>query len=66
MELVEELSQPGGLCHAVGHGAILGLSAGARDDRLPFGGPRDEVGTQEHGMSGLEKVRYWSAPVRLQ
>jgi hypothetical protein len=30
----------------------LGLSAGARDDGLPFGGPRDEVGAQEHGVTG--------------
>jgi hypothetical protein len=29
---VEELAQPGGLCHTVGHGTVLGLSAGARDD----------------------------------
>jgi hypothetical protein len=47
VELVEELTQPGGLCHAVGHGAVLGLSAGARDDGLPFGGPRDEVGARQ-------------------
>jgi hypothetical protein len=32
MELVEELSQPGSLGHAVGHGVVLGLSTGARDD----------------------------------
>jgi hypothetical protein len=51
LELVEELSQPGGLCHAVGHGAVLSLNAGVRDDGLPFGGPRDEVGTQEHGVT---------------
>ena len=43
-ELVEELAQPGGLCHAVGHGTVLGLSAGARDDGLTLSGPRDEVG----------------------
>jgi hypothetical protein len=51
MELVEELAQPGGLCHAVGHGTVLGLSAGARDDGLTLGGPRDEVGAQEHGVT---------------
>jgi hypothetical protein len=45
VELVEELVHPGGLRHAVGHRAVLGLSAGAGDDRLPLGGPRDEVGT---------------------
>jgi hypothetical protein len=51
VELVEELAQPGGLCHAVGHDTVLGLSAGARDDGLPLGGPRDEVGTQEYGVT---------------
>jgi hypothetical protein len=61
MELVEELSQLGGLCHTVGHGAVLGLSAGARDDRLPFGGPRDEVGAQEHGVTGGGPARVETA-----
>jgi hypothetical protein len=51
VELVEELSQPGGLCHAVGHDAVLGLSTGARDDGLPLGGLEDEVGAQEHGRN---------------
>jgi hypothetical protein len=45
VELMEELSQLGGLCHVVGHGVVLGLSTGARDDRLPLGSPEDEVGT---------------------
>jgi hypothetical protein len=44
VELVEELSQLRGLCHAVGHSTVLGLSTRARDDRLPLGGPGDEVG----------------------
>ena len=57
VELVEELAQPGGLCHTVGHGTVLGLSAGARDDGLPLGGPRDEVGTQEHGVTGGGSAR---------
>jgi hypothetical protein len=61
VELVEELSQPGGLCHAVGHGAVLGLSAGARDDRLPFGSPRDEVVAQEHGVTGGGPARVGTA-----
>jgi hypothetical protein len=52
VELVEELAQLGGLCHPIGHGTVLGLSAGARDDGLTLGGPRDEVGTQEHGVTG--------------
>jgi hypothetical protein len=41
---MEELSQPGGLCHVVGHGVVLDLSTGARDNGLPLGGPGDEVG----------------------
>jgi hypothetical protein len=45
VELMEELLQLGGLCHAVGHGVVLGLSTGARDDGLPLGSPEDEVGT---------------------
>jgi hypothetical protein len=57
VELVEELAQPGGLCHTVGHGTVLGLSAGARDNGLPLGGPRDEVGAQEHGVAGASPAR---------
>jgi hypothetical protein len=66
VELVEELAQPGGLCHTVGHGTVLGLSAGARDDGLPLGGPRDEVGTQEHGVTGGGPTRVGTAsPVSI-
>jgi hypothetical protein len=36
LELAEQLTQPGGLSHAVGNGTILGLSAGAGDDSLPL------------------------------
>ena len=46
MEFVEQLAQPGGLCHAIGHGAVLGLCTGARDDGLPLGGLGDEVGAK--------------------
>jgi hypothetical protein len=52
VELLEKLAQPGGLGHVVGHSAILDLSAGARDDRLALGGPGNEVGAQEHGVTG--------------
>jgi hypothetical protein len=51
VELVEKLTQPGGLCHAVGYSAVLSLRAGAGHDGLPLGGPRDEVGAQEHGIT---------------
>jgi hypothetical protein len=61
VELVEELAQPEGLCHTVGHGTVLGLSAGARDDGLPLGGSRDEVGAQEHGVAGGGPARVGTA-----
>jgi hypothetical protein len=37
LELVEQLTQSGGLSHAVGNDTILGLSARAGDDGLPLG-----------------------------
>jgi hypothetical protein len=43
VELVEELAQPGGFCHAVGHGTVLDLGTGAGDDGLPLGGPGNEM-----------------------
>jgi hypothetical protein len=52
MELVEKLAQPGGLCHTVGHNTVVGLHAGVGDDGLPLGSLGDEVGTQEHGITG--------------
>jgi hypothetical protein len=57
VELWEKLAQPRGLGHAVGHSTVLGLSAGVRDDRLALGGPGDEVGAQEHGVSGSGPAR---------
>ena len=44
MELLEKLAQPGGLAHVIGHNAVLGPYAGARDDMLVLGGPGDKVG----------------------
>jgi hypothetical protein len=41
--LVEQLSQPSGLSHAVGNGMILGLSAGAGDNSLPLGRQENQV-----------------------
>jgi hypothetical protein len=52
VKLVEELAHPGDLRHIVGLSAVLGLCAGAGDDRLSLGGLGDEVGAQKHGMSG--------------
>jgi hypothetical protein len=37
LELVEQLTQPGGLSHIVNNGMILGLGAGAGDNGLPLG-----------------------------
>jgi hypothetical protein len=51
VELLEKLAEPGGLDHAVGHSAVLGLSARAGDDRQSLCGPGDEVGAQEHGIT---------------
>jgi hypothetical protein len=45
VELLETLTEPRGFGHAVGHNAILGLIAEARDDGMPLRGPGDEVGT---------------------
>jgi hypothetical protein len=58
VELVEELAHPGGICHAVGHNVVLGLYAGAGDNRLSLGGLGDEVGVHEHGIGrgGLARV----------
>jgi hypothetical protein len=44
---MEQLTQPSGLSHVVGNDAILGLSAGVRDDSLPLGRPGYHVVPQE-------------------
>jgi hypothetical protein len=51
LELVEQLSQPSGLSHAVGNGTILGLSVGAGDDGLPLGRPGNQVVPQEYRIA---------------
>jgi hypothetical protein len=51
LELVEQLTQPGGLSHAVDNDTILGLSAGAEDDGLPLSRPGNQVVPQEHRMA---------------
>jgi hypothetical protein len=51
LELVEQLTQPCGLSHAVGNGTILGLSAGAGDDGITLGRPRNQVVPQEHHIA---------------
>jgi hypothetical protein len=51
LELMEQLSQPSGLSHAIGNGTILGLSAGAGDDGLSLGRPENQVVPQEHRIA---------------
>jgi hypothetical protein len=51
LELVEQLTQPSGLSHAVGNGTILGLSTGAGDDGLPLGRSGNQVVPQEHRIA---------------
>ena len=51
VEHVEELTEPSRLSHAVGHDAVLGLGAGAGDNRLALRRPGDEVVTEEHGVA---------------
>jgi hypothetical protein len=51
LELVEQLMQPSGRSHTVGNDTILGLSAGAEDDGLPLGRPRNQVVPQEHRIA---------------
>jgi hypothetical protein len=60
VELLEKLTKPVGLCHTIGHNAVLGLCVGARD-RLTLGSPGDEVGTEEHGIAGSGTTRFWIA-----
>jgi hypothetical protein len=51
LELVEQLTQPSGLSHAVGNNTILGLSVGAGDDGLPLGRPGNQVVPQEYRIA---------------
>jgi hypothetical protein len=58
MQLHKQLTKPTHLCHAVGHGAVLRLSARTGDDVLTLQRSGDEVVTQEHRVarSGLASV----------
>jgi hypothetical protein len=40
---------------------VLGLSARVRNDRLALGSPADEVGAQEHGVTGSGAARVGTA-----
>jgi hypothetical protein len=39
VEILKKLPQPAGLCHAIGHGPVLGLGTQARDDVLTLRRP---------------------------
>jgi hypothetical protein len=51
LELVEQLTQPSDLSHAVGNDTIFGLSTGAGDDGLPLGQPGNQVLPQQHRIA---------------
>jgi hypothetical protein len=51
MELLEELSKPTSISHAVGHGVILSLGARVGDDVLVLGGSGDKVVAEKHNIA---------------
>jgi hypothetical protein len=50
-ELIQELAQPGGLSHIIGDDTVLGFDAGAGDDILSLGRPRDQVVPEEYDIA---------------
>jgi hypothetical protein len=58
MQLHKQLTKPSRLCHIIGHGAVLHLSAQLGDDVLTLRGLGDDVVAQEHRVarSGLESI----------
>jgi hypothetical protein len=58
VQLHKQLMKQARLCHAIGHDAVLRLSAWTRDDVLMFRGPGDEVVAQEHCVA-------WSGPASV-
>jgi hypothetical protein len=60
LELVEQLSQPSGLSHAVGNSTILSLNAGARDDGQPLGRPGNQIILQEHRIAEHRAANVWT------
>jgi hypothetical protein len=67
LKLVEQLSQPSGLSHAVGNDTILGLSAGAVDDGLPLGRSGNQVVPQEHYIALRRAASVWTTdPVSVR
>jgi hypothetical protein len=63
---MEQLTQPGGLSHAVGDGAVLSFHAGPRDDRLSLGRPGHKVVPEEHRIAGRRSTSVrTSSPVSV-
>jgi hypothetical protein len=62
VELMEQLTEPNRLSHAVGHDAILGLGARARDNWLALRRPGDEVVAEEHDVSSVAEDRRRRSP----
>jgi hypothetical protein len=48
---MQELAQPGGLSNTIGDNMVLGFGAGAGDDSLSLGRPRDQVVPEEHSIA---------------
>jgi hypothetical protein len=61
VELLEQLTEPGHLSHAVGHDPILSLDAGAEDDRLALQRPGDEAVLEEHDIARGGSARVGTA-----
>jgi hypothetical protein len=53
VKLIKKLKKPWSLNHSV----ILDLNVGAGDEGLSLRGPRDEVGSQEHGVASRGPAR---------
>jgi hypothetical protein len=51
MQLHKQLSKPTRLCHTIGHGVVLCISARSGDDVLTLRGPGDEIVAQEHRVA---------------
>ena len=52
VELGKELSEPGGLSHAVSDSSVLRLGTGSGDHRLALGRPGHQVAAQKDSVAG--------------
>lgn len=59
VELRQQLAQPGGLSHGIGHHTVLGFSTGPGDCVLPLRGPGNKIIPKENGIArgGLARIR---------